>query len=170
MERGQSDGLDIHPARITLFCSMGSHFDGVVRELKRRFPGATLTVVGPAWRAQPLREAGLVDKLVTVSKDKLSLAKDFRECARLLAAIRGDRCDLLVTMYDSPGLNALHSLSGCPNHAVFDARARLYSLRVSRLYVARMVFGGAARAVLGALTYVLIRSTLCLWGLVKRRG
>jgi len=170
MEQPQSDGLDIYPARITLFCSVGNHFEGAVRELKRRFPEATLTVVGPTWRAQPLRDAGLVDNLVAVSKDKLSLAKDFGECVRLLTAIRRDRCDLLVTMYDSPALNVLHSLSGCPNHAVFDARARLYSLRVSRFYVARMVLGGVARAALGGFIYVLIRSTLFLWGLVKKRG
>jgi hypothetical protein len=170
MEQGQCDRLTIHPARVTLFCSMGSHFEGAVRELKRRFPAATLTVVGPTWRAAPLREAGFVDKLITVSKDKLSLIKDVRECARVLAAIRRDRSDLLVTMYNSPGLNVLHSLSGCPTHAVFDARGRLCSIRVGRLYVARVVVGGAGRAILGALTYALIRSTLCLWGLFKRRG
>ncbi len=170
MENARSDRLDINPARITLFCSMGNHFEGAARELKRRFPQASLTVVAPTWRAEPLREAGLLDRIVPVSKDKLSFARDFRECARLLAAIRRDRCDLLVTMYDSPGLNVLHSISGCPSHAVFDARARLYLLSVNRLYPARMVFGGAARSVLGGLTYMLIRSTLCLWGSLKRRG
>ena len=170
MEQDQPDGLDIRPARITLFCSIGNHFERAVRELKRRFPEAALTVVGPTWRAAPLREAGLVDNLVAVSRDKLSLTKDFRECARLLAAIRRGPCDLLVTMYDSPGLNILHSLSGCPHHAVFDARARFYSVRVSRLYAARMAVGGVVRAILGGLTYVLIRSTLFLWGLAKRRG
>jgi ADP-heptose:LPS heptosyltransferase len=149
---------------------MGRHFEAAVRELKRRFPQATLTVVGPTWRALPLHQAGLVDRIVTVSRDKLRLSRDFSECVHILATIRRDRCDLLVTMYDSPGLNVLHSLSGCPSHAVFDARARLYALRVRRFYAVRMVCGAVARTIVGALTYVLIRNTLGLWSLFRRRG
>jgi len=170
MKQRQSQAFDVNPAGIALFYSVGNHFDAAVHELKRRFPRARLTAVGPTWRTESLHRAGLIDNRIEVSKDKLRLLKDFRECVRILAAIRHDRCDLFVTVYDSPALNVLHSLSGCRNHAVFDVRGSLYPLKVSRFYLARVFFGGAARAFLGGLTYALIRATFWVWGSLKERG
>jgi len=170
MKRSKSEALGVSPAGMVLFYSAGNHFDAAVRELKRRFPRARLTAVGPMWRTESLHRAGLIDNRIEVSRDKLRLLKDFKECVRILAAIRHDRCDLFVTIYDSPALNVLHSLSGCRDHAVFDVRGALYPLSISRFYVARVIFGEATRAFLGGLTYAVIRTTFWVWGSLKGRG
>ena len=162
--------LDIDPARIILFCSIGNHFDAAVRELKERFPRARLTAVAPPWRTEGLATADLIDNTIEVTRDRLHPVRNVGECARVLAAVRAERCDLFVTMYDSPVLNVLHSFSGCRNHAVFDVRGNLYALRVSRLHPVWLVLRGAGRTFLGLLAYALIRATLRLWGLLRRRG
>jgi hypothetical protein len=169
MRQSQSEAFDTIPASIALFCSVGRHFEGAVHELKRRFPRARLTVVGPRWRTEHLHEAGVIDNLVDVSRDKLHFVKDFRECVRIVAAIRHDQCDLFVTMYDSTALNVLHSFSGCRGHAVLDVRGNFYPLKVSRFYLVRVILGSAVRALLGGLAYALIRATLCLWGSLRKR-
>lgn len=160
MRRPQREILDIDPERIILFCSMGTHFDEAVHELKRRFPRARLTAVAPGSVAQPLSERGLIDDLVDMSRNKLRVLTDFRECARLLRAIRTERSDLVVTMYDSTALNLLQSLSRGRAHAVFDTRRVLYPINVGRFYLLRMVLGNIFRVLFGTLAYALIRVTL----------
>lgn len=170
MRHGRLKAFDTDPASIMLFCSIGNHFDAAVRELKERFPRAKLAAVAPPWRTEPLSTAGLIDNTIEVTRDRLHPIRNIGECARVLAAVRAERCDLFVTMYDSPVLNVLHSFSGARSHAVFDVRGNLYALRVSRFYPVWLVLWGAGRVLLGLLAYALIRTTLCVWGLLRRRG
>jgi len=170
MRQGRLKSFDIDPASIILFCSVGNHFDAAVRELKERFPRAKLAAVAPSWRTEPLSKTGLIDKTIEVTRDRLHPIRNIGECVRVLAAVRAERCDLFVAMYDSPVLNALHSFSRARSHAVFDARGNLYAVRVSRFYPIRLVLLSAGRAFLGLLVYAFIRAALCFWGLFRRRG
>ena len=160
---------DIDAERITLFCSIGTHFEAAAHELKRRFPRAELTAVAPASIAAPLAEMRLLDDVIEMTKNKLRILKDFPECVRLLRAIRAKRSDLIVTMYDSRALNLLQSLSGAGNHAVFDTRHVLCPVKVGRLYLLTLTFGGAGRFLLGAVTYTLIRATLTTLKVFQKR-
>ena len=169
MTQGRHEAFDIDPASIILFCSVGNHFGAALNELKERFPQARLTAVAPRWRTEPLSTAGLIDNTIEVTRDRLHPIKNIGECARVLTAVRAEKCDLLVTMYDSPALNMLHSFSAAGSHAVFDVRGNLYAVRVSRFYPAWLIFRGVGRALLGLLTYALIRSTLCSWRFLRRR-
>jgi hypothetical protein len=169
MTRGLLKRFDIDPKSIILFCSLGNHFGAAANELKERFPGARLTAVAPLWRTEPLSKAGLIDNTIEVTKDRLHPIKNIGECMRVLAAVRGRRCDLFVTMYDSPALNLLHSLSAARRHSVFDVRGNLYAVRVSRFYPVGLLFHGAGRALLGLLTYAFISITLGSWRVLRRR-
>ena len=168
MTRGRSKRFDVDPKSIILFCSVGNHFGAAVNELKERFPGARLTAVAPTWRTEPLSTAGLIDNTIEVTRDRLHPITNIGECVRVLAAVRAQRCDLFITMYDSPALNVLHSFSAARSHAVFDVRGNFYAIRVSRFYPVWLLFRSAGRALLGLLTYVLIRSTLGSWRLFRR--
>ncbi len=170
MRQGRLKASAVDPASIILFCSTGNHFGAAARELRERFPRATLTAVAPVWRTAPLSAADLLDSTIGVTRDKLHPLRNIGECARVLATVRAERCDLFVTMYDSPVLNVLHSLSGACSHAVFDVRGNFYPITVSRFYPVWLVLWGAGRALLGLLAYALIRATLCIWGLLRRRG
>ena len=170
MRQGRLKESDVDPATIILFCSVGNHFGAAARELRERFPRASLTAVAPAWRTEPLSAADLLDNTIEVTRDRLHPIRNFGECVRVLTAVRGERCDLFVTMYDSPVLNVVHSLSGAGSHAIFDVRGNLYAVRASRFYPAWLVLCGIARPVFGLLTYFLIGSTLRAWGLFRRRG
>jgi len=170
MRQGRLRASDVDPASIILFCSVGNHFEAALRELKARFPRARLTAVAPPWRTEPPAAAALLDSTIEVTRDRLHPVRNIGECARVLGAVRAERCDLFVTMYDSPVLNMLHSFSGARSHAIFDVRGNLYAVRVSRFYPAWLVLCGIARPVLGLLTCVLIGSTLRAWGFLRRRG
>ena len=169
MRRPQREVLDIEPERIVIFCSIGTHFDAAVHELKRRFPPAKLTAAAPESVAEPLSLIGLLDDVIEMTKNKLHVLKDFRECVRILQAIRAERSDLVVTMYDSAALNLLQSLSGGCHHAVFDRRRTLYPLKVRRFYPLRLIFGSIGRLLLGALTCAIIKITLSAWRLSEKR-
>ncbi len=160
---------DIDAERVTLFCSIGTHFEAAVHELKQQFPRAKLTAVAPPSIAEPLAEPGLLDNVIEMTKNKLRVVKDFPECVRLLRAIREKKSDLIVTMYDSRALNLLQSLSGARNHAVFDTRHVLCPVRVGRLYLLTLVFGGAGRLLLGGIMYALIQGTLTAWTVFQKR-
>ena len=169
MREDRLKAFDVDPASIILFCSIGNHFSAAVRDLKKRFPRASLTAAAPPWRTGPLSGEDLIDKAIEVTRDKLHPIKNLGECVRVLAAIRAERCDLFVTMYDSAALNVLHSLSGSRLHAVFDVRGDLHAIRVSRLYPVELVLCGVGRTLLGWLTYALIGTTLCVWSFRRRR-
>lgn len=170
MRQGRLKASQVDPATIILFCSVGNHFGAAVRALKERFPRATLSAVAPPWRTEQTAAADLIDNTIEVTRDRLHPIRNIGECARVLAAVRAERCDLFVTMYDSPALNVLHSFSGGRGHAVFDVRGNFYAVRVSRLYPFWVVLWGVGRALLGLLTYALIRSTLRAWGFFRRGG
>jgi hypothetical protein len=160
---------DVDAERITLFCSIGAHFEAAVHELKQQFPRAKLTAVAPASIAEPLAEGGLLDNVIEMTKNKLRILRDFPECVRLLRAIRAEKSDLIVTMYDSRALNLLQSLSGARNHAVFDTRHVLCPTRVARFYLFALVFGGVGRLLLGGIMYGLIQATLTAWSAFQKR-
>ena len=169
MGQRQNRELDIEPKSIVVFCSAGRHFDDAVCELKERFPRAKLTAVAPLWRTEQLSTSGFLDNVIAMTRNKLSLLGNFRECILLLAAIRAAKCDLFVTMYDSSALNLLHSLSASRNHAIFDARGKLYALGPAKFSLPRLILSSAWRFIVGRLTYVLIRTTLRAWGLFGKR-
>jgi hypothetical protein len=170
MRRPRKEALDVDPERIILLCSIGTHFHDAAHELKRRFPRAKLTAVAPAQVVEPLSGTGFLDDVIEMSKNKLHPLTDFGECVRLLKAIRAERSDLVVTMYESAALNLFQSLSGGRNHAVFDTRRTLYPIKVGRFYLLRLIFGNAGRVVLGRLAYALIKVTLSAHGRFGKRG
>jgi len=104
MKQRRLKQFDIDPANVILFCSVGNHFGAAAHALKERFPRARLTAVAPPWRTESLLRADLIDDTIEVTRDRLHPIRNIGECVRVLAAVRRERCDVFVTMYDSPSL------------------------------------------------------------------
>lgn len=136
------------PQNICAFYSRGPHYLRMLKFLRTLHPEAKITaVVPPSFPAEAA--LGIANQVIKTQHAQWSL-RQHRELRRLVHVLREGRYDLFVTMFDSPKLRILATLSGAPLRQCYTIDGRYQPLRLA---LVRHFAGTLARNVRGRLLY-----------------
>lgn len=137
--------------RICAFYSRGPHFERLLAELRKRYPGAHLTAMIPPGYP-PEAVEGLADECLTTGHAAHSLRQPAAVWS-VLQLIRNGHYDVFVVMFPSAKLGLLARLTGIPRRFCQTPDGRFLPLRSTLLRTSvRTVY----RAIRGRLLYAYI--------------
>lgn len=136
------------PENICAFYSRGPHFLRMLKFLRTLHPNARITaVVPPSFPAEAA--LGVANQVIKTQHAQWS-PRQHRALRKLVRVLREGRYDLFVTMFDSPKLRVLASLSGAKIRQVYTIDGRYLPLRLA---LARQFAMSLSRNIRGRLLY-----------------
>ncbi len=133
-----------------VFYSDGSGLAARLQELRRRHPEAHVTVITPQHHSLNELEASLADAVLEQPHAHYPIREPGR-LRDLVRQIRAERFDVFVTMYPSPRLRLIASMSGARRPQCWTYESRIIPLART---LPGAVLAIAGRALKGRLSYL----------------
>ncbi len=136
------------PENICAFYSRGPHFLRTLKFLRTLHPNARITaVVPPSFPAEAA--LAVANQVIKTQHAQWSL-REQRALRKLVRVLREGRYDLFVTMFDSPKLRVLATLSGAKIRQCYTIDGRYVPLRLA---LGRQLVSSISRNVRGRILY-----------------